>query len=128
MFTHTLDEVFQAVEVHNPLDPRSLCEPMDYVCGSMSAPTGTEDHKQNMQGIELYPNPAGNWLAISHQQATTAIQVELFDLSGKLVTADHFDGTAALTHRMEISALPAGMYFVKVSTGSEVFTKKIIKQ
>ena len=68
--------------------------------------------------ISVYPNPASNVL---HIQASHLHKVELMDMSGRLITStDH--------HQLDISHLPAGAYFVRITTPENTTVKRIIKK
>lgn len=72
------------------------------------------------QAIHLYPNPATHTLYVS---GASALQLSLCDITGKVIlhaAADHLD----------ISALPNGIYLVKIrdKKGLLLKTEKVIKQ
>ena len=68
--------------------------------------------------VSVYPNPASNVL---HIQASHLHKVELMDMSGRLITStDH--------HQLDISHLPAGAYFVRITTPENTTVKRIIKK
>jgi hypothetical protein len=78
--------------------------------------TGTIDvtdiAEQNESSLNLYPNPATDFIFVETQNA-----VHIFDLCGKLV----LQGCG----RIDVSSLPEGMYFVKSEKG---FTKLVINR
>ena len=79
---------------------------------------GVETHERNNACI--YPNPATNELNIPLNDVT---RVEIYDLLGKLMLSE-----ANPDARIDISSLPTGAYFVKITTENDCFTEKIIKQ
>ncbi len=70
--------------------------------------------------FEMYPNPTKSILNIKHQGIAS---IEIVDISGKTVYYNNSDIT-----RIDISGLSEGVYFVKVSDGRHMSTKKLIKQ
>ena len=68
--------------------------------------------------VLVYPNPASDVL---HIQAAHLNKVEMMDMSGRLInTTDR--------PKLDISHLPAGAYFVRVTTPKNTTVKRIIKK
>ena len=75
--------------------------------------------------IRLYPNPVNNVLNIA-LQGSDVNEVVVIDIYGKTVARTT---VAQGNNTMDISALPAGMYFVQLrENGSVKNTKKIVKR
>jgi len=74
--------------------------------------------------IRLYPNPVQDVLKIESGEMKMD-KVEICDLSGRIVETNYISqpGTATIN----VSALPAGVYFVRMYTEKGIMTKKIIK-
>jgi ribosomal protein L32 len=72
--------------------------------------------------IKIYPNPVKNELIIDRGQLTIN-SVEIIDLSGK--TIFQFN---ELRNQINVSALPRGIYFVKVETDKGIVTQKFVKE
>lgn len=73
--------------------------------------------------IAVYPNPANNKINLTAD--TNITSVELYDTQGRLLQV--ISGTDSLT-TIDISANPAGVYFVKISTEEGNAVRKIIKR
>jgi hypothetical protein len=74
--------------------------------------------------ISIYPNPALDLLTIemeSNQEGT----LKLFDFTGRILKKVNI---RASKHQLDISALPAGIYYLQVDTGSGSLHRKIIKE
>ncbi len=77
--------------------------------------------------IVLYPNPARN---IVNCQLSTVngqwCQITVYDLYGKLLICSplHREGAGSL--QLDVSHLPAGLYFIRVQTEDRAGTQKII--
>lgn len=70
--------------------------------------------------IFVYPNPVSNILYI--QNLNSVVNVQLFDISGRLVREYKNIGSQG----MDVSALAKGMYVVKISDGKSGRSQKII--
>ncbi|MFN8286554.1 MAG: YCF48-related protein [Chitinophagales bacterium] len=64
----------------------------------------------NEASLQLYPNPAGNYLNITCNEAI--IKVEVFNLNGQLVL------TPQATATIDVSPLAAGSYLIKLTTAT----------
>jgi hypothetical protein len=71
----------------------------------------------------MYPNPASDQinLAFSDDQIR---EISISDASGKILISNQISG---LTYQMDISGLPAGIYFIAVNNDSGRTVKKLIK-
>ena len=91
---------------------------------------GTEEEVLAFQ-FEMFPNPATTevhfQLAIYREGN---VSIEIFDLSGKKVNQTTQNNLSRGYHQMstDCSALPAGLYLVKVSYGTQEAIEKLIIQ
>lgn len=80
--------------------------------------------------IEIYPNPAQNLVSIRIQNGLQEeIRVVLTDLAGRV----QIDRSVKITRQydpidIDLSKLPAGIYFVKVNRASQAKTIRLVKQ
>jgi len=76
--------------------------------------------------IKIYPNPATSEFTIS-QNLSAEGTVQLYDISGKKIK-DLFNGNfgANKTITVKTDGIAAGVYFVKVNSGKQSVTKKLI--
>jgi len=81
------------------------------------------------QGISLFPNPASGSLTLSFQgEIPQVAAVQILDIHGRLLYQEHLP-KGLRTHPLPVSALPAGMYYVQVSSdGVPVWVEKVVKQ
>jgi len=75
---------------------------------------------QNTVEIKLYPNPSSDYVIIDSPVAISSWT--LFDLSGSMLK--HSDSDL----QIQVSDLPAGIYFLRIDTAKGSATKKVIKQ
>jgi len=89
----------------------------------ISVPLGIADLEKS--DILIYPNPTTGQLQV--QSSKFKVQsVEVFDIFGKKVSSYHLI-TSSSNLLIDISHLPADIYFVKIATETGIITKKIIK-
>jgi hypothetical protein len=79
----------------------------------------------NAAKIEVYPNPAKEQLKISIADNSKIITVEISDVQGQLLNTIKLNNDETIVN---ISSLPAGIYFVKIVTDKTTEIKKIIIQ
>jgi S-formylglutathione hydrolase FrmB len=73
--------------------------------------------------ILIYPNPATNALTVQ-TGGYKGLNVELSDISGKLISKSIIEGTL---HQINLSNLSKGVYFVTVKSDNFYHVRKIIK-
>jgi hypothetical protein len=80
--------------------------------------------------LSLYPNPVnGDVVTISMgQTSASSIEVAVFNTLGQQVITRSFDQLINTINIDNISSLSKGMYFVKVSSGTQQATLKFIKE
>lgn len=76
--------------------------------------------------ISIYPNPAATELTISIQtNEKKQCHVEVVNLQGSVLLKTK---TVRNNTQLNIAELPAGMYFIKITEGQHLVTKKFVKQ
>lgn len=79
-----------------------------------------------IQQIGIYPNPASESVTIQCEGQNGLEQINVFDVNGRMVMSASATGQI---HRLDISNLQQGIYFVKVRTSDGYMTnKKLIVQ
>ena len=98
------------------------------------------DYREKMLGIpvpeadpgsvvlSLYPNPSSEWIHITVESDISVNEITIFDLYGKVIKRKAPIGMNAGSHRIDVSNLPAGLYFLAVRTSTGSATKKFVKQ
>jgi len=84
--------------------------------------TGIAGHGSSV--IEVYPNPAHNNLFISAPH--TISNVTVVDMIGKTIMNHNPENASDVS--LDVSTLPAGVYFVKISAGNTNKLIKVVKQ
>jgi hypothetical protein len=90
---------------------------------------GIEDINGAKAQFKLYPNPSADLVNVSFDQFQAGdVKLSLVDLSGKVV-AEYLQpnvGIGTFTKTLDVHTIPAGMYFVRVWNGSQLYAKPLI--
>lgn len=74
--------------------------------------------------LNVYPNPAADFIYVEFDQKTDFL-VEVIDITGRIVISNK---VFEEKRRIDISELTSGLFFIKVSHQSEIFTSRFIKK
>ena len=91
------------------------------VMGAMTAVLGLDSF--NKIGLKYYPNPVTNVINLSAEQNLSSISV--YNIMGQNVMDKVLNVSTA---QIDMTDLNAGYYFIKVASGNENATIKVIKQ
>jgi acetyl esterase/lipase len=84
--------------------------------------TGIDERGSDIYTTQFYPNPVRENLILARVGAGGSPEVSVYDLLGKLQTV------GVSSRVVEVTNLPAGIYFLQVSNGSKVTFNKFIKE
>jgi len=70
--------------------------------------------------IRIFPNPTTGVVQLAN---VVADDVQVFDNTGRLVMREITPGS-----RLDISAIPAGMYFLKIAESGKVYSARVVKE
>lgn len=75
--------------------------------------------------LEVYPNPAGNWLAFSYDglKSNETVKVYVTNTVGSTIVLVSQPGGV-----VDVSALATGIYFIEVNDGKFRYTTKFVKE
>lgn len=85
--------------------------------------TAGVDGNQNNE-FSIYPNPAREQLTIKMTDASSTYQLEIVDMLGKKV----YDSEIQNMGQVDVSALAAGTYLLKLNSSSQTSTLRFIKK
>ncbi len=94
-----------------------------YGCSKVSDPvvfTSIAEGNEAESYIRVYPNPVENELYITCERAKIT-DIQLLNTSGNILPVVEHNG------KFDVSALPAGIYFVNVLSGDFIYHKKFLK-
>ena len=80
----------------------------------------------NESNITLIPNPANSIITIGLAD-TLETDIRIFDLTGKLMVYKA-NILISNSYSLDVSALPSGVYFVRLSSEEGIVTKKLLKE
>lgn len=89
----------------------------DIITGAYQSSTAEEDD------IIFYPNPASDVIIFqnSNQNSSNIFSVELFSCDGNLIR----NGNKVSSVSLDVSYIPAGLYFARIITNGKLINKKI---
>ena len=106
--------------------------PVTYDAITQVSGTGIDNfgESQNTE-IRIYPNPAHSLATLNYSSPQPGrVRIDLLNSCGHLVrelyVSDRFKGKGTL--QVDMSALPAGLYFVRIQTPGGVQTRKMMKR
>lgn len=77
--------------------------------------------------VVVYPNPFTNGVVVNLEQGLEdAIEVEVFDFSGRLVQNTSFEANSQLT--IPLYGLSQGAYFMRLRSGEQQIVKQLLKR
>ncbi|MBX2959925.1 MAG: T9SS type A sorting domain-containing protein [Flavobacteriales bacterium] len=91
-------------------------------CGG--AILGTKPNLTQQSVLTIYPNPFNSQFILTYQPTSSAV-VEVFNLLGNKVVNQNFTQKNTV---IDLTNQPNGIYLVKVTDGSKVLIKKVVKQ
>lgn len=109
---------------YNGANSATTCYTLRVQLGTASRTTdpGTSD----VQKVLVFPNPAKNVVNINLADFKGKSEVSLFDVNGRVILRREVSATST---QLDISALPAGVYMIRIKNGGkEANTTRIIKQ
>ena len=77
------------------------------------------------KGLSLFPNPAADWIKISSLPGAAFGRITVYNLEGQQYLQQDVSGTAS---RLDISALPPGLYFARLVSKQGVLVGKLMKK
>jgi hypothetical protein len=104
-------------------DNNSGCNSVDEV--QETCPNGVEEFKYNKEEIFITPNPSNDDITISSPVINGNTILSIFTFSGKKVIETQLIYKET---QIDISALPQGIYFVRVQDENEVMVGKFVKE
>lgn len=87
--------------------------------------TGNLESHLDDSSVEIYPNPASDWLTVSFTALRGKKTVTIFHLSGKETASRETDGTEV---RFNVKDYAGGLYIVQIKTGRSLKRLRFIKE
>ncbi len=90
------------------------------------SPTAGIEGVVSEPGVAVYPIPADETVTVQLTALNAATKIELIDVTGNLIERRSLGVISSRQVDLDVSELPPGMYFVKVSYGDEQISKRVI--
>ncbi|MEM9916490.1 MAG: choice-of-anchor V domain-containing protein [Bacteroidota bacterium] len=80
-------------------------------------------------GMKVFPNPAVDFTTLSTNSSTSErFQLRLTDVQGKLLKDESLLVPAGqFRHTVNVQTLPSGIYYLQLTDGKEIATRKLLK-
>lgn len=119
--------------IDNPMyQTMPYCLKGSLVCGTWSqTPAGITDHGAiDAQSLSLFPNPASTRLTLTWKPVNISgkLEMELFDMLGSRSVQILQPDASAGTEQFDVSSLPAGIYCIRIHTGTDSVSKLFVKE
>jgi hypothetical protein len=101
----------------------------------VSMPTGTIEHSQRDNSLEIFPNPSSGLitlklnLPVENQslQMTGTCEMNILDISGRLVlTRTLYISSYQMEENFDVSDLREGLYFIRIHSGTTDIKEKLV--
>jgi hypothetical protein len=90
-----------------------------------SCTIGINEINTNENSLFLFPNPAGNKIAVQSSQLKVQC-VEVYDMLGQQVFSQPQTSDLKPQTTIDVSEWDSGIYFVRVRSEKEIFTGKVV--
>ena len=91
---------------------------------------GTNEILSASSAIKVYPNPSNGFITlnITDENKIGNVQVEVYDITGKVVYNNNFSGANTVQEQIDLSSLNNGMYFLRTNiNGNNTIQKLTIR-
>ena len=124
-------EWFDTTAYPGAFDPESDCTWLDGWSmlssrGFIGCGSNVTDVATSRPSLEVYPNPSNGQFAVNVSPNATWTQVQVTDLTGKLMFHEAFRATGSTTMFLNLQHLPKGMYVLTLGQGPTAQTTKLI--
>jgi len=100
----------------------------DTVCldVTIASPTAIDELVNSNNSIEVYPNPAYEYLNIElNSNLPQLVSIKFYDIRGSLIKEMSTEVLSKKPHELDISGWFPGIYYIKIQTDQWVITKKV---
>lgn len=90
-------------------------------------PAGNQDPSGISRNLKIYPNPSDHLIYIELNLTDyTDIRLEFIDVTGRKIYIREYSGVNGIQESMDISNLPAGLYWLKVQTEKGQVVRNVV--
>ena len=77
--------------------------------------------------LEVFPNPATDFVTVVYDY-TGEVEINILDASGRLMKSENISLNGFSNHKIDISELINGLYFIQIVSGNQTRINKVIKK
>jgi hypothetical protein len=93
--------------------------------GTVTGVTGINEYTQDMNSaFKIYPNPSNDGLVFIDTKKLNYSKLEVLNILGSTVLIENKEATSNEKVKLNLNALPAGTYFVRVTADDKVYTER----
>jgi streptogramin lyase len=85
----------------------------------------TDVYSKKMKEIELFPNPAHDFITLKLPHEFQGSTVEILNINGEAIKSFNIGNNQ---NQLDVSHLPAGIYLVRIQSNENQIVKKFVKQ
>ncbi|MCX6269168.1 MAG: MopE-related protein [Bacteroidetes bacterium] len=113
--------------LHGYIETGTICGSTAPLAPVLTAGEQTTESVAEKNSFSLYPNPTSGIFTLMSRESIPAgnITVEIYGLCGDRMLKESMTGEKR--HEFDLSGIPAGLYFVKIKTGNQNETIKLVK-
>ncbi|MBI5917632.1 MAG: S8 family serine peptidase [Bacteroidetes bacterium] len=91
-------------------------------------PPPSSTQEQVALPVRVFPNPVDNQLVIEVKNVVGEVQVEFFDINGRLLLQRRWNGGNQASSTFDFKGKPSGIYFYRMLNGGNVQQGKVVKK
>jgi hypothetical protein len=93
--------------------------------GIVGGASGINEFTQDINSaIKIYPNPSNDGFVYLDTKKVNYSKIEVISILGTTVLTENKEATRTEKVKLDLNALPAGTYFVRVTSGDKVYTER----
>lgn len=112
-------------------NPETACRNYDtaYIAFTFSACSYGTDEIPLSGLVKIFPNPAKDFINISFDGPADNFEIQITDLSGRLLIGKHIKKSVSgiSNHSISLEGFASGTYFVRVTSPKGVVVRKVVK-
>ncbi len=93
--------------------------------GLATSGAGIANYTQDLNSaIKIYPNPSNDGIVFLDTKKINYSKIEVVNLLGSVVAIEDKEATQNDKIRLDLNTLPSGTYFVRITSGTKVYTER----
>ena len=93
--------------------------------GISGGSSGIADYSQDLNStIKIYPNPSNDGVIYLDTKKINYSKIEVVNILGSVIAIENKIATPTEKIKLDLNTLPSGTYFVRVTSGSKVYTER----